>query len=441
MNLFDYSRAEIQKRNAPLALRMRPQRLEEYVGQEEILGSGKPLRRIIEADQLTSVIFYGPPGVGKTALANVIAKTTKSEFVRLNAVTAGVNDIKQVVKEAKERLGMYGKKTILFIDEIHRLNKAQQDALLPDVEDGTVIMIGATTENPFFEVNAALLSRSRLFKLRLLNALEIKKIIEQALSDQERGLGNLCLEISAEAMQHLVEAARGDARKALNALELAALTAPVNEEGCIKIDLQVAEQASQEKAVLYDKKGDQHYDVISAFIKSMRGSDPDASLHWMARMLEAGEDPRFIARRMIILAAEDIGLADPQALVLSVAAAQALEFVGMPEARLTLAQACIYLACAPKSNAVIKAIDSATSDVLRKDIGVVPPHLRDAHYAGAKSMGHGEKYLYPHSYPGNFVEQQYLPDALADALYYVPGCNGYEKDIRNKLHKKFKSEG
>lgn len=434
MNLFDYSYNVHQKKNAPLALRMRPKNLEEFVGQKEIIGEGKLLRRAILADQLTSLIFYGPPGTGKTTLAQVIANSTSAEFVKLNAVTAGVGDIRQVIQEAKERLGMYQKRTILFIDEIHRFNKAQQDALLPYVEDGTIILIGATTENPYFEVNPALLSRSQIFCLNPLKPEEIKLILQRALTDKERGLGNLPIKIEKEALEHLIKVASGDARRALNALELAAITTPPGMDGTIYLDLDAIENSIQQKAVLYDKGGDQHYDVVSAFIKSMRGSDPDASLHWLARMLKAGEDPRFIARRMVILAAEDIGLADPQALSVAMAAAQALEYVGMPEARLPLAQACIYLACAPKSNAVIKAIDAALKDIDENDIGTVPLHLRDHHYAGAKHLDHGKGYLYPHHYPGNYVEQQYMPDPLVGKVYYYPSDNGLEKKL--KLHKR-----
>lgn len=433
MNLFEYGYKVQQKKNAPLALRMRPKNLEEFVGQAEIISEGKLLRRAIMADQLTSLIFYGPPGTGKTALAQVIANSTKAEFVQLNAVTAGVADLRQVIQEAKERLGMYQKRTILFIDEIHRFNKAQQDALLPYVEDGTIILIGATTENPYFEVNPALLSRSQIFRLNPLKPEEIKYILKRALTD-ERGLGNLPIKIEEEALEHIAQVAGGDARRALNALELAAVTTLPAEDGYIHIDLKVAEESIQQRAIRYDKDGDQHYDVISAFIKSIRGSDPDASLHWLARMLKAGEDPRFIARRMIILAAEDIGLADPQALSVAIAAAQALEYVGMPEARLPLAEACIYLACAPKSNAVIKAIDTALKDVEEREIGAVPLHLRDRHYAGAKQLNHGQGYLYPHDYPGNYVEQQYMPDPLVGRVYYHPSNNGAEKELN--LHKR-----
>jgi len=429
MNLFDYSKRQFLKKNAPLALRMTPRNLEEYVGQEHLVGPGKLLRRAIEADRLSSMIFYGPPGTGKTALARVIAATTASAFVQLNAVSAGKGDLQRVIEEAGERLGMWQQKTILFIDEIHRFNKAQQDALLPAVENGQVILIGATTENPYFEVNGALLSRSQIFVLKPLEPHHIREILNRALKDEERGLGSFKVSITEEALAHLIHMADGDARRALNALELAVLTTEPADDGTIHITLEVAEESIQQKAVRYDKTGDQHYDVISAFIKSLRGSDPDAALHWLARMLEAGEDPRFIARRMVILAAEDIGLADPQALVVATAAAQAFEFVGMPEGRLPLAEAAIYLACAPKSNAVIKAIDRAISDVKHKPLGPVPVHLRDSHYPGAAELGHGQGYLYPHHFPGSYVEQQYLPDNLLGVAYFQPYGHGYEKVI------------
>ncbi|HHW08125.1 MAG TPA: AAA family ATPase [Clostridia bacterium] len=447
MNLFDYSREQHLKKNAPLAMRMSPRNLDEYVGQEHLVGPGKLLRRAIQADRLSSMIFYGPPGTGKTALARVIAATTASAFVQLNAVSTGKGDLQKVIDEAGERLGMWQQKTILFIDEIHRFNKAQQDALLPAVESGQVILIGATTENPYFEVNGALLSRSQIFVLKPLEPHHLKEILMRALADEERGLGSFRVSITEEALSHIIRRAEGDARRALNALELAVLTTSPNDDGVIHITLEVAEESIQQKAVRYDKTGDQHYDVISAFIKSLRGSDPDGALHWLARMLEAGEDPRFIARRMVILAAEDIGLADPQALVVATAAAQAFEFVGMPEGRLPLAEAAIYLACAPKSNAVIKAIDQAISDVRNKPLGPVPAHLRDSHYQGAAQLGHGKGYLYPHHFPGNYVQQQYLPDNLKGVAYYQPNENGYEKVIRQRLkerlashHSKNKSE-
>lgn len=433
MNLFDYSKEEQLKKSAPLAARMRPRTLDEYIGQEHLVGPGKLLRRAIQADRLSSMIFYGPPGTGKTALAKVIAETTSSHFVQLNAVSAGINDLRKLIEEAGQRLGMWQQRTILFIDEIHRFNKSQQDALLPAVEEGTVILIGATTENPYFEVNGALLSRSQIFCLHPLEPVHLRTILQAAIKDEERGLGGMKIAISDEALTHIIDVANGDARRALNALELAVLTTDPQKDGVRYITLEVAEESIQRRAIRYDKAGDQHYDVISAFIKSLRGSDPDAALHWLARMLEAGEDPRFIARRMIILAAEDIGLADPQALVVAVAAAQAFEFVGMPEGRLPLAQAAVYLACAEKSNAVIKGIDRAINDVRQKPLGSVPVHLRDAHYPGAAKLGQGKGYLYPHHFPGNYIKQQYLPDNLVGVAYYQPYANGYEKEIRRRM--------
>ncbi|MFA5535615.1 MAG: AAA family ATPase [Bacillota bacterium] len=438
MNIFKYNKEEQLKKSAPLAMRMRPRSLSEYIGQEHFIGEGKLLRRAIQADRLSSMIFFGPPGTGKTALAQVIAATTSAAFLKLNAVSAGVGDIRRIIEEASERLGMWQRKTILFIDEIHRFNKAQQDALLPSVEEGLVILIGATTENPYFEVNGALLSRSMLFRLEPLKPRDIRKILSNALTDEERGLGSIKVSINEEALAHIIYIAEGDARRALNALELAALTASPDGEGVRRITLEVAEESIQQKAISYDKNGDQHYDVISAFIKSLRGSDPDGALYWLAKMLAAGEDPRFIARRMIILASEDIGLADPQALIIAVGAFQAFEYVGMPEGRLSLAEAAVYLACAPKSNAVIKGIDQAFLDVKQKSAGPIPVHLRDAHYKGATNLNHGKGYKYPHDYPGNFVLQQYLPDSLHGTVYYRPTINGFEKLItaRQELRKK-----
>lgn len=432
MDLFDYAGEQEQQRMAPLAARMRPRTLDEFVGQRHILGEGKLLRRAIEADQLSSLIFYGPPGTGKTTLARVIANTTKSHFTDLNAVTAGVADIRRIVDEAKARLGMYGQRTILFIDEIHRFNKAQQDALLPYVEEGTVILIGATTENPFFEVNAALLSRSQIFPLHPLTEDELRLIAERALSDAERGLGSLNIRIDEDALAHLIRYADGDARRLLNALELAALTTRPGADGVVHITLDVAVESIQRPAVRYDKSGDNHYDTISAFIKSIRGSDPDAALYWLARMLDAGEDPRFIARRLVISAAEDIGNADPQALQVAVAAFHALELVGMPEGRIPLAQAVTYLATAPKSNASYVAINEALRMVREEGHRPVPPHLRDANYKGAAALGHGQGYLYPHDYPGHFVPQRYLPEGV-DVVFYRPSENGYEREIGERL--------
>ncbi|MBM7556295.1 replication-associated recombination protein A [Halanaerobacter jeridensis] len=416
----------------PLAARMRPQTLDEFMGQEKIVGEGKLLRRAIQADRLQSVIFYGPPGTGKTTLAEIIANTTVAEFESLNAVTSGVKDLREVIERAKERRGMYSKATVLFIDEIHRFNKSQQDALLPAVEDGTVVLIGATTENPYFEVNSPLISRSRIFKLEKLNASQIIEVMERALENEEKGLGRYEVEISSDALEHLADVANGDARQALNALELAVLTTPT--EGGVKtVDLEVAEESIQQKAINYDQSGDNHYDTISAFVKSLRGSDPDAALYWLAKMIEAGEDPMFIARRMIVHAAEDVGNANPHALMLAVSAAEALEYVGLPEARIPLAQAAIYIASVPKSNAVVNAIDEAMEAVKSNSTSGVPSHLKDAHYSGAEDLGNGQGYKYPHSYPGNYVKQQYLPDELTAAEFYSPTNNGHEKRLKKFL--------
>ncbi|GAB7386497.1 replication-associated recombination protein A [Bacillaceae bacterium] len=434
MDLFAYT-AEHQRRHAPLAARMRPQTLDEVVGQKHLIGKGKLLRRAIEADQLSSLIFYGPPGTGKTSLAKVIANSTKARFCQLNAVTAGVAELREITKQAKEELSLYGTRTVLFIDEIHRFNKSQQDALLPFVEDGTVILIGATTENPMFELNSALLSRSRIFQLYPLSEDEIRQILVQAIADAERGLGHLPLQVDEEALDHFVKMAGGDARSALNALELAALTTDADESGVIRITLEVAEESIQRKAVQYDKSGDNHYDTVSAFIKSMRGSDPDAALYYLAKMLYAGEDPRFIARRLIVHAAEDVGMADPRALQIAVAAADAVEYVGLPEARIPLAQAAVYIATAPKSNAIIRGIDAATEAVKQETVGQVPPHLRDAHGKGAKQLGRCVGYKYPHDYPYGYVEQQYLPDEHAGKKFYHPTPYGYEGKLREYMNR------
>lgn len=412
---------------------MRPRTLDEFMGQKHIVGTGSLLRRAIYADRLTSMIFYGPPGTGKTTLAAVIANQTKASFQRLNAVTAGVAQVREVLEEARKRLEMYHQPTILFIDEIHRFNKSQQDALLPSVEDGTVLLIGATTGNPFFSVNSALLSRSRVFELYPLARGDVENIMDSALGDAERGLGKMKIQLSPEARKHIVDTADGDARVALNALELAALTTAPGEDGVIFIDEKTAEQSVQRKAVRYDKDGDNHYDVISAFIKSIRGSDPDAALFWMARMLDAGEDPRFVARRLYISASEDIGNADPLALLVAEAAFRAVEVLGMPEAGLVLAHAVTHLACAPKSNASCVALGKAREDARSATDTDVPNHLRDSHYPGADKLGHGRGYLYPHSYSGNYIKQQYLPDSLADKRYFIPGTNGYEKRLRQWL--------
>ncbi|MGI6606032.1 MAG: replication-associated recombination protein A [Peptococcia bacterium] len=426
MDLFSTIEKKAQQGRMPLAARLRPQKIDDVVGQEHLLARGKLLRRAIEADQLGSLIFYGPPGTGKTTLAFVIAQTTKAHFTKMNAVTSGVADLRKVVQEAEERSKFHNQGTILFIDEIHRFNKAQQDALLPAVEEGKLVLIGATTENPYFSVNAALLSRSRVFKLEPLSKENILALLQRALADAEKGLGNYHCRVSEEALNHLAEAARGDARLALNGLELAVLSTLPDAEGIRVIDLTVAEESIQERAIVYDKMGDQHYDVISAFIKSMRGSDPDAVLHYLARMLAAGEDPRFIARRIMIHAAEDVGLADPQALVVAQAAARGLEMVGLPEGRLLLAEAALYIACAPKSNSVL-AIDQALADVQKGNYGAVPMHLRDAGYPGAAQLGSGKGYRYPHDYPGHYVKQDYLPAELKHTKYYQPSGMGQDQ--------------
>ncbi|MBI2862556.1 MAG: AAA family ATPase [Chloroflexi bacterium] len=417
----------------PLALRLRPRQLDEVVGQEHLVGEGRLLRKAIENDAITSVILWGPPGCGKTTLAFVIAEAAKAHVVRLSAVTAGLPELRQAIAEAKRRRA-YGQQTILLIDEIHRFNKAQQDGLLPFVEDGTVILVGTTTENPYFEVNPALISRCRVFQLNPLGSVEIRTLLERALTDPERGYGDLPLQVDEEAVEHLVTVAGGDARKALTALEASVVATPASPDGAICITKAIAEDAVQRRALLYDKEGDVHYDTISAFIKSVRGSDPDAALFWLARMLKAGEDPRFIVRRMIILASEDIGNADPQALVVATAAAQALEWVGLPEAQFALAQATIYLATAPKSNSAM-ALFKAMEDVERWNEEGVPKHLRDSHYPAAAKLGHGVGYVYPHDQPGHHVHQQYLPNALQGRRYYQPGDQGYEQEIRRRLER------
>lgn len=432
MDLFDYMREETLKREAPLAVRMRPENLDEIVGQGHILGKDKLLYRAIRADKLTSLIFYGPPGTGKTTLARVIANTTKAVFIQLNATSAGKKDMEEAVEQAKSAFG-YGKKTILFVDEIHRFNKSQQDYLLPYVEDGTLTLIGATTENPFFEVNAALLSRSQIFELKPLAPHDIASLIRRAVSDEKKGMGNYRADITEDAVSFLSDAANGDARAALNALELGILTTNPGKDGKIIVTSEVAAECIQKRVLRYEKDGDNHYDTVSAFIKSMRGSDPDAAVYYLARMLYAGEDVKFIARRIMICASEDVGNADPMAMLVAASAAQEVERVGMPESQLILSQACIYVACAPKSNAATTAIYEAMETVKSDFTNPVPAHLQDAHYRGHEAMGHGVGYLYAHDYPNHYVKQQYLPDGLTDQTFYHPTENGYEKQIQAHL--------
>ena len=432
MDLFDYMRETRQEKESPLASRMRPVTLEEVAGQKHIIGKDKLLYRAIRADKLGSIIFYGPPGTGKTTLAKVIANTTRSKFQQINATSAGKKDMEQVVNEAKELLGMYQKKTILFIDEIHRFNKGQQDYLRPFVEDGTITLIGATTENPYFEVNGALLSRSSIFELHALDKEDIKSILRRAVYDKEKGMGAFHAEIDEDALDFLADISGGDARNALNAVELGILTTDRSEDGLIHITLEVASECIQKRVVHYDKTGDNHYDTISAFIKSMRGSDPDAAVYYLAKMLYAGEDIKFIARRIMICASEDVGNADPQALTVAVAAAQAVERIGMPEAEIILSQAVLYVASAPKSNSAVTAI-AAASESVRQTRTSVPVHLQDAHYKGAKNLGRGTGYKYVHNYPGHFVEQQYLPDEVQGARFYKPSDSCYENQISEDL--------
>lgn len=432
MNLFDYMREDTMEKEAPLASRIRPRTLDEVVGQQHIIGKDKMLYRAIKADKLRSVIFYGPPGTGKTTLAKVIANTTSAEFVQINATTAGKKDMEDAVSKARDALGMYGKRTILFVDEIHRFNKGQQDYLLPYVEDGTLILIGATTENPYFEVNGALISRSIIFELKPLEKEDIRTLIERAVYDGERGMGAYNAVIDEEAKEFLADIAGGDARSALNAVELAVLTTEPGEDGKIHITIDVASECIQKRVVRYDKTGDNHYDTISAFIKSMRGSDPDAAVYYLARMLYAGESVTFIARRIMICASEDVGNADPQALQVAVAAAQAVERVGMPESQLILSQAALYVACAPKSNSATIAIEEAT-EAVRTSKATIPPHLQDAHYKSAKKLGHGVGYEYAHDFPKHFSRQRYLPEELEGKTFYRPSDNGYEKQIRSHL--------
>ena len=428
MDLFEYARELQQEKEAPLASRLRPTTLEEVVGQQHIIGKGKLLYRAIKADKLNSVIFYGPPGTGKTTLAKVIANATSAQFCQINATMAGKKDMEAVVEEAKKTLGMYRKKTILFIDEIHRFNKGQQDYLLPFVEDGTVILIGATTENPYFEVNRALISRSTVFELKPLSKDEIKVLIERAVYDEKKGMGSYHAVIDPDAEEFLADLAGGDARLALNAVELAVLTTEREKDGKIHLTLDVVSECIQKRVVRYDKDGDNHYDTISAFIKSMRGSDPDAAVYYLAKMLYAGEDVKFTARRIMICASEDVGNADPMALTVAVSAAQAVERIGMPEAQIILAQAVLYIAGAPKSNSAVMAISEAMQNV-KQYRTTVPAHLQDAHYGGHEELGHGIGYKYAHNYPYHYVDQQYLPDEIKGTVFYHPGENGKEKEI------------
>ena len=437
MDLFEYMRQQNMKDESPLASRLRPTTLDEVVGQQHIVGKDKLLYRAIKADKLSSIIFYGPPGTGKTTLAKVIANTTSAEFMQINATSAGKKDMEEVVAAAKNNQGMYGKKTILFIDEIHRFNKGQQDYLLPFVEDGTIILIGATTENPYFEVNPALLSRSVIFELKKLSTEDIRTLLLRAVNDTEKGMGSYHAQMDDDALEFLADMANGDARAALTAIELGILTTDRSEDGIIHITLDVASECIQKRVINYDKTGDNHYDTISAFIKSMRGSDPDAAVYYLARMLYAGEDVKFIARRIMILASEDIGNADPQALQVAVAAAQAVERLGMPEAWIVLAQAVTYMASAPKSNSAINAIDKAMRVVQETKTPPVPVHLQDAHYKSAGKLGHGKGYKYAHDYKNHYVKQQYLPDGLTGEVFYEPSENGYEQQIR-AYYKKIK---
>jgi len=427
MDLFSMSMEEKLKKSAPLADRMRPQDLDDFVGQDHVLGDGKFLRRAIKADRINSMIFFGPPGTGKTTLAMIIANQTRMRFEKLSAVTAGVKDIREVVARAEESLKMTGKKTILFVDEIHRFNKSQQDALLPFVERGIIILIGATTENPYFEVNKALLSRAMVIVLNSLEREDLRLLVDKALKDKERGLGDYNVRIEEEALDYLLTIAQGDGRIVLNSLEIGVLSTEPDKNGLRVIDLAGIRDSIQVKSARYDKGGDEHYDTISAFIKSMRGSDPQAVSYYLAKMINAGEDPIFIARRIVIAASEDVGNADPMALQVAVAALQAVHAIGMPEGRIILSQAALYVANAPKSNSAIVAIDKAMDDVRNLEIGRVPGHLRDAHYGGAEKLGHGKGYLYPHDYPGHYVEQTYLPEGFEDKIYYKPSGQGLEK--------------
>lgn len=435
MDLFQFMEQKKRDSESPLASRMRPSSLDEVVGQEHIIGKDKLLYRAIKADRISSVIFYGPPGTGKTTLAKVIASSTRSDFKQINATSAGKKDMEEVVEEAKKNFGGYGKRTILFIDEIHRFNKGQQDYLLPFVEDGTIILIGATTENPYFEVNGALLSRSHIFELKPLSNDDIKQLLRRAVTDTEKGMGSFKAVIEDDALEFLSEMANGDARTALNALELGVLTTNRREDGYIHIDLDTAEECIQKRVLKYDKDGDNHYDTISAFIKSMRGSDPDAAIYYLARMLAAGEDIKFIARRITICAAEDVSNADPMALVVANAAAESVERIGMPESRIILAQAAAYVACAPKSNSAICAVDECLELVQKEHINTIPPHLQDAHYKGSAKLGHGLGYKYAHDFKNHYVKQQYLPDELVGRTFYNLSDMGYEKKLKEYMEK------
>ncbi len=439
MDLFEYMRTNTMEKESPLAARMRPKTLDEVVGQEHIIGKDKLLYRAIQADKISSVIFYGPPGTGKTTLAKVIANTTSAEFTQINATVAGKKDMEEVIAKAKDLQGMYGKRTILFIDEIHRFNKSQQDYLLPFVEDGTIVLIGATTENPYFEVNGALISRSIIFELKPIPKEAVKELLRKAVYDTDRGMGSYNAVIEEEALDFLADISGGDARHALNAIELGIMTTNRGEDGRIHITLDVAQECIQKRAVRYDKNGDNHYDTISAFIKSMRGSDPDAAVYYLARMLYAGESVTFIARRIMICASEDVGNADPMAIVVATNASMAVERIGMPEAQIILAQAASYVACAPKSNAACEAVFSALAEVEKSGNLPIPTHLQDAHYKGAAKLGHGIGYKYAHDYPNHYVEQQYLPYELTGREFYKPTGNGYEQKIREHF-KRIKAE-
>ena len=432
MDLFEYMRETNKEKESPLASRLRPTTLEEVVGQQHIIGKDKLLYRAIKADKLSSVIFYGPPGTGKTTLAKVIANTTSAEFTQINATVAGKKDMEEVVNKAKQIYGMYQRKTILFVDEIHRFNKGQQDYLLPFVEDGTLILIGATTENPYFEVNSALISRSSIFELKPLSTEDVETLILRAVKDSQKGMGSYHAKIDEDALHFLADLSGGDARLALNAVELGILTTSRSDDGWIHLTLDVVSECIQKRVVRYDKTGDNHYDTISAFIKSMRGSDPDAAVYYLAKMLYAGEDIKFIARRIMICASEDVGNADPMALTVAVSAAQAVERIGMPEAQIILSQAVLYVATAPKSNSACNAISAAMDNVKRVKT-TVPPHLQDAHYKGSQNLGHGVGYRYAHDYPKHYVEQQYLPDEIKGEVFYEPGDNGYEAKIKEHM--------